>query len=122
MTAIPKPGRPTNEPANLRPISVSSVWYRIVARVFVHRLNKFIPHIYSVDQHGFCPNHNTYSVITTIFSTVEYNITRRKPIFLCAVDVDKAYDSVDRNALYNILEYIRIGDCVLWQFLNNALI
>jgi hypothetical protein len=38
LSAIPKSDRPTTEPKNLRPISVSSIWYRWVAKVFVLRL------------------------------------------------------------------------------------
>jgi hypothetical protein len=43
LTAIPKPDRDSSDPAQLRPISVTSIWYRIISRVFVLRLNRFIP-------------------------------------------------------------------------------
>ena len=38
LTAIPKPNRPTTIPANLRPISVTSIWYKLLAKVFCERL------------------------------------------------------------------------------------
>jgi hypothetical protein len=47
LTAIPKEQRSTADPAQLRPISVTSVWYRIIARLFTLRLNKLVPDIYS---------------------------------------------------------------------------
>lgn len=43
LTAIPKPDRPTDVAANLRPISVSSTWYRILMRIFVARLSPELP-------------------------------------------------------------------------------
>lgn len=47
LTAIPKLNKPPTTPSNLRPISVSSIWYRWVAKVFVHRLQPHLGDIYS---------------------------------------------------------------------------
>lgn len=121
MTAIPKPDRPTDDPSKLRPISVSSVWYRIIARVFVQRVNLYVPRLYSTDQHGFCPGRSTCTAMATIMPTVEYKLHHKQPIFMCAVDVDKAYDSVDRSALSIILDHVGISDGLLWKFIWNAL-
>lgn len=49
MTAIPKPEKDTSDPSQLRPISVTSVWYRIITRIFVKRINDFVPQLYSSD-------------------------------------------------------------------------
>lgn len=58
LTAIPKADRPTSDPANLRPISVTSLWYRIVAKVFCMRISPSLPSLYDSSQHGFCPGRN----------------------------------------------------------------
>lgn len=42
LTAIPKPNRPTTIPANLRPISVTSIWYKLLAKVFCERLTPYL--------------------------------------------------------------------------------
>ena len=39
LSAIPKSDRPTTEPKNLRPISVSSIWYRWVAKFLCYVYN-----------------------------------------------------------------------------------
>ena len=47
LMAIPKPDRPTNVPSNLRPISVTSTWYRLLMRIFVRRLSPELPQVMS---------------------------------------------------------------------------
>ena len=47
LTAIPKPDRPTNVPSNLRPILVTSAWYRLLMRIFVRCLSPELPHVMS---------------------------------------------------------------------------
>ncbi len=49
LTAIPKPGRDTATATNLRPISVSSVFYRLLMKIFVNRLTPFVPMLFSDD-------------------------------------------------------------------------
>ena len=72
LTAIPKADQATNDASKLRPISVSSVWYRILTRLFTLRLNKHIPHLYSSEQHGFCPDRSTITAMASIVPVVEH--------------------------------------------------
>jgi hypothetical protein len=72
LTAIPKVDRDSSDPKQLRPISVTSIWYRIISRIFVLRLNKYIPLLYSTEQHGFCPGRSTSTAMGSIVPTVEH--------------------------------------------------
>ena len=47
MTAIPKSGKPVNEARFLRPISVTSTWYRLLMRIFTCRLTPYLTTLYS---------------------------------------------------------------------------
>ena len=49
LTAFPKPGKDPGSPTNLRPISVTSIWYRIIMRVFVSHLRPYLTSILSAD-------------------------------------------------------------------------
>ena len=49
LTALPKPGKDPGSPTNLRPISVTSIWYRIIIRVFVSRLLLYLKSLLSTD-------------------------------------------------------------------------
>ena len=49
LTALPKPGKDPGSPTNLRPISVTSIWYRIIMHVFVSRLGTYLTSLLSAD-------------------------------------------------------------------------
>ena len=49
LTALPKPGKDPGSPTNLRPISVTSIWYRNIMRVFVSCLRPYLTSILSAD-------------------------------------------------------------------------
>lgn len=96
LTAIPKKDKPTDVPSNLRPISVTSIWYRLIMRIFTNRLHGLLPHFFSVDQHGFCPDRNVGTALLTVLPVVDFARSAKRSTFLMQLDIDKAYDSVDR--------------------------
>ena len=49
LTALPKPGKDPGSLANLRPISVMSIWYHIIMRVFGSCLPLYLTSILSPD-------------------------------------------------------------------------
>lgn len=71
LSAIPKQDKPTNEAKNLRPISVTSIWYRVIAKIFQDRLSQFLPNLYSANQHGFCPGKNVQTALLNILTSIE---------------------------------------------------
>jgi hypothetical protein len=64
--------------------------------VFVIRLNKYIPDIFTSEQHGFCPGRSTATAMGSIVPTVELIRANKEVGYICAVDVNKAYDCVNR--------------------------
>jgi hypothetical protein len=82
MSTIPKPKKPPDAPQNLRPISVASVWYRLVAKVFVERLKPLLKLLYSPNQHGFCPGRNVLSALVNVHLCTEITLTKKQQLFL----------------------------------------
>lgn len=117
LTCIPKPGRSTNDAANLRPISVSSVWYRVLMKIFVMRLTPLLPHILSADQHGFCPGRNCMTALATVLPVVDAAVNSKSDLLLMQLDIDKAYDSVDRAAMLGVLQYIGVTNNPFYRVL-----
>lgn len=70
LTAISK-GKGTDDPTLLRPISVTSVWYKLIGKIFVNRVSAWLPELYSRDQHGFCPSRSCSTALFTILQTIE---------------------------------------------------
>ena len=49
LTPLPKPGKDPGSPTSLRLISVTSIWFRIIMRIFFFRLRTYLTSILSVD-------------------------------------------------------------------------
>ena len=77
VSAIPKPKKPPDKPSNLRPISVTSVWYRIVAKVFTERMAPYLSTLYSENQYGFCPHRNVMTALVNVRLCTEVALSRK---------------------------------------------
>ena len=51
------------------------------------------------EQRGFCPHRSTTDTMFTVRRLQELGRRARVPLFLCFVDLQKAYDSVDLTLL-----------------------
>lgn len=114
LTAIPKPQRDTAVPSNLRPISVTSVWYKLVSKIFTLRMEPLLQDLYSVNQHGFCPQRSVQTALLNIMCTLEYAKAHKDPMLMVQLDIDKAYDSVDRCAFEQVMHYIGLSQIPLF--------
>ncbi len=121
LTAIPKPDVVTKEACNLRPISVTSIWYRILIRLFTCRLNQFVVRLYSPQQHGFCPGRSTVTAMASIVPAIEFCKAQKVPAYVAALDIHKAYDTVSRCALRRVLQHMGLWDNVFVQVIFQAM-
>lgn len=89
---------------------MSSVWYRLAMRIFIARFTGDLHRVYSLDQHGFCPSRNVITALHNVACTVEYGLGHDVPVYLLSLDVEKAYDSVDRRILDQVMGHLGIAD------------
>ena len=120
LTALPKPGRPPDVPENLRPISVSNVWYRVLMKVFVLRLKSALPSVLSCDQHGFAPGRSCTTAVATLLPILERAGRGRDPAYLLTLDLDKAYDRVHRASMDAILRHVGVADNAFYRMYVSA--
>lgn len=93
---------------NYRGISLLSVPYKIFSKVLAKRLEPLVENVMGEYQCGFRRNRATTDHIFTIRQTLEkcheYNI----PIHQLFIDFKQAYDSINRQKLYETMEYFEI--------------
>ena len=77
-------------------------------------MNREIPDV----QAGFRKGKGTGDQITNIRWNIENARESQKNIYLCFIDYAKAFDSVDHNTLWNILQEIGIPDHQTWLLRN----
>ena len=77
-------------------------------------MNREIPDV----QAGFRKGKGTGDQITNIRWNIENARESQKNIYLCFIDYAKAFDSVDHNKLWKILQEIEIPDHQTWLLRN----
>ena len=99
-----KPGKSSADSGSYRPISLLCPAVKVLERLLLPTLNTHIqlqPH-----QHGFRPQHSTVTALHNITDTIANGFNQPKPphrTVLVALDLTKAFDSVDIDVLTDSL-------------------
>ena len=78
-------------------------------KIIVHRLSKYCERvgILPEEQSGFRQNRSTTDVMFKIRRLQELTRKKQVPLYVCFIDLTKAYDSVDRTLLWTV--FARFG-------------
>jgi hypothetical protein len=95
---------------NYRGISLLVVTGKIFSRIILNRIQNLIDKQLLEQQAGFRRNKSTIDQIFTLKLIMEKSQEYNKPLFLCFIDLQKAYDSVDRNLLWKVCRCYGISE------------
>ncbi|XP_075979935.1 uncharacterized protein LOC142979060 [Anticarsia gemmatalis] len=93
---------------NYRGIALLPTAYKVLSYVLLKRLEPYAEKILSDYQCGFRPNRSTIDQIFLLKQIMEKKWEFSQSLHSLFVDFTKAYDSIDREALYNILRNFNI--------------
>lgn len=103
MVSIFKKGSKA-ECGNFRGISLLSIVGKVFARILLNRLLQHItPAVIPESQCGFRANRGTVDMIFTARQLQEKCIEQNQDLFQCFIDLTKAFDTVNRKALWDVL-------------------
>jgi hypothetical protein len=88
---------------NYHGISLLSPSYKILSNTLLSRLSPYIHEIIGDHQCGFLCNRSTTDQIFCIHQTLEKKWEYNETVHQVFIDFKKAYDSMRREVLYNIL-------------------
>eukprot|EP00752_Nemacystus_decipiens_P010806 g9612.t1 len=90
---------------NFRGISPLSHVGKVLAKTITNRLTAFCEanDILPEEQCGFRPGRSTVCMLFVVRRLQELGRRRRIPLYMCFIDLQKAYDSVDRELLWKVL-------------------
>jgi hypothetical protein len=88
---------------NYRGISLLSTSYKILSNILLSRLDPYIDKIIGHHQCGFRRNRSTTGQIFCFCQILEKKWDYNQTVHQLFIDLKKAYDSVRREVLYNIL-------------------
>ena len=90
---------------NYRGISLLSIVGKVYARVVLNRLQVLAERVYPEAQCGFRAGRSTVDMIFSVRQLQEKCREQRRPLYLAFVDLTKAFDTVSRSGLFNLLQY-----------------
>lgn len=89
---------------NYRGISLVQVTYKILSACLLQRTQEQLEQKIGEYQAGFRPGRSCVEQIFNLKTVLRIKAIRNAPIICTFVDFQKAYDSVDRQSLFNVLE------------------
>ena len=89
---------------NHRGISLLSSAGKVLARIMLTRLQHSLEQLLPESQCGFRKSRSTIDMIFTLRQLQEKAIEQHKPLFVVFVDFRKAFDMVDRQILWKVLQ------------------
>ena len=95
--------------AQLRPITLLGVDYKLLTKMFVARMVPVLPDVLASSQLCSVRGRSIFDGAAAILSTAEYLFQRQRPGFLVNLDLFHAYDRVDLSWVDRVLEAMGFG-------------
>ena len=111
ITLIPKKNDASNI-SDFRPISLVGSVYKILARVLANHLRVVLDQLIFENQNSFMGGRQILDLVLIANECVDSRGKSRVPGFICKLDMEKAYDHVNWEALLYLLN--RMGFGVKW--------
>jgi len=107
LTPLQKPGKKVGPPSNLRPIILLSLLRKILAIIMIKRISGKILNQIPATQAAYQTGRSTTEHVFAVKLLTEMAITHSNyTINLLMIDMSKAFDTVDRKTLFEILSEI----------------
>ena len=106
---VPKKGN-ERECSNYRTIALISHASKVMLKILRARLQQYVNHELADVQAGFRKRRGTRDQIANIRWVIEKAREFQKNIYFCFIDYAKAFDCVDHNQLWKILQEMGIPD------------
>ena len=93
---------------NWRGINIISIPSKLMSIIILQRLQQKLEQHLRDEKHGFQPGRSWANLIFTLRMLVEDSKEWNKKLYLLFIDLDKAFDSVDREILWKIIKHYGI--------------
>ncbi|XP_059077996.1 uncharacterized protein LOC131876577 [Cryptomeria japonica] len=108
VALIPKKAKPTGM-EEFHPISLCNTIYKIITKVAANRLKLILDKLISCEQSGFNPGRNIVDGVIVAHEAIHTAMKGRQRRMILNLDIQKAYDRVDRSFLVAVLERFGFG-------------
>ncbi|KAE9412928.1 hypothetical protein Angca_002878, partial [Angiostrongylus cantonensis] len=102
-TVISPKKRDRKDLRNYRPICLLNVLYKLFTKIILSRISRTFDEVQPVEQAGFQKGFCCMDHIQTMSRVIEFRREYHLPLVLAFVDYEKAFDSVETNAILSAL-------------------
>jgi hypothetical protein len=99
--------------SNFRGISLLSVVGKVYGRVLIERIRRETESVIGEEQCGFRSGRGCVDQVFAVRQVVEKYLEKGKDVFWAFMDLEKAYDRIDREALWKVLRLYGVGGRLL---------
>ena len=121
ISCLPKGIKPRDDLKNWRPISLTSVLYKMATSTIASRLKKVLPDLISNCQTGFIKGRFIGESTRLVYDIMNYTEKKQKTGLLMLIDFEKAFDSISWKFLYKVLNHYNFSsEFIKWINIFNT--
>ena len=109
-----------SEPSNYRPISILPCISKVAERIIADQLSQYLESSGQMThvQHGFRRYHSTNTGLLHLTELIREKLDQGKGVGLVALDLSKAFDTIDHNILITKMAKFGLGTSAINFFIN----
>ena len=121
ISCLPKGNKPRDDLKNWRPISLTSVLYKMATSAIASRLKKVLPDLISNCQTGFTKGRFIGESTRLVYDIMNYTEKKQKTGLLMLIDFEKAFDSISWKFMYKVLNHYNFSsEFIKWINIFNT--
>ena len=109
ITLLPKGDKDRTSISNWRPITLLSVFYKIISAAFANRLKEALPEIVHFSQKAYLKDRYIGEVVKNTYDKMHYCKEKNIEGMIILVDFSKAFDSIEHSYIESALESFGFG-------------